>query len=189
MQKIVRGSLSSEESGRVAKAMDVYRSLPIRFYDRGRMDTATIRAKIKILRQTEGIDLVVLDGLLQLDKRRDPRKFEQQWAYLMGIMDDLEAISKEFDIPILASHQISRNPGGRSDKRPQLTDLGHSSAVEQKSSNVLLMYRPAAYGITEEDGKDIAPGYTEIRVAKNRHGQEKMVKLRYDDVCTRFLDW
>jgi replicative DNA helicase len=111
---------------------------------------------------------------------------EQQIA---NISAGIKAIAKELDIPIIAASQLSRaleTRGG--DKRPQLHDIRESGSIEQDADEVLFLYRPEYYGITQdEEGRDMT-GRSEVIVAKHRNGPLGKAVVRYVAKTTRFED-
>jgi replicative DNA helicase len=100
------------------------------------------------------------------------------------ISQDLKALAKELDVPVLALSQLSRAPEARSDKRPQMSDLRESGALEQDADVVMLLHRPEYY---EKVPKN--PGLTEVIVAKQRNGATGTVQLNFVKEQTRFEPW
>lgn len=98
-------------------------------------------------------------------------------------MNDLEDIGLTYNLPILLTHQISRAPAARQNKRPQLSDLAEASFVEQKSAVILFLYRESYYEPVCSDSNG-----AEIIVAKNRHGETGTIQAYYDKQYTRFLN-
>ena len=102
----------------------------------------------------------------------------------------LNSLKKELSIPILALSQLSRAVETRGgDKRPQLSDLRESGAIEQDADMVMFIYRPEYYEITEDAEGNSTVGLTEIIVAKHRNGALENVPLRFEGKYGRFVDW
>ena len=101
----------------------------------------------------------------------------------------LKGLAKELDVPVIALSQLSRAVETRGGvKRPQLSDLRESGAIEQDADMVIFLYRPEYYGITEnEDGSD-ARGTAEVIIAKNRHGAIQTVRLKFLDKFAKFTN-
>ena len=192
VRNIERGSVSSDEILKLNEVCnDLQDNAALTFESMKRMNTTQIRQRVRSLVTAHELDLLVLDGLLQIDdfqvdsltgrarryadaKRRDA---------IENIMNDLEDIGLTYNVPILLTHQISRAPATRQNKRPQLSDLAEASFVEQKSAVILFLYREAYYEPLCEN-----PNGAEIIVAKNRHGETGTIHVYYDKQYTRFLD-
>jgi replicative DNA helicase len=137
------------------------------------------------------LDFLALDGLLQIESLAvSDYDSAKQKAYMdskrrdaiEAIMNDLEDISLTREIPILLTHQLSRAPSGRADKRPVLSDLAEANFVEQKSAVILFLYRDSYYNDEAQENS------AEVICQKNRHGQTGTVHQIYDAQYTRFID-
>jgi replicative DNA helicase len=105
------------------------------------------------------------------------------------ISRSLKVIAKELQIPVIALSQLSRAVETRAgDKRPQLSDLRESGAIEQDADMVMFIYRPDYYDITEDENGNSLRGITEIIVAKHRNGALKNVQLRFIAEQAKFVD-
>ena len=154
-------------------------SLPIYVDDSSLVNTSQIRS---ILRRHRDIGIIFVDyiQLMQLEKT-----VENRVAEVSKIARDLKCIAREFNIPVVAVSQLSRAVEQRQDKRPQLSDLRESGAIEQEADVVLLMYREDYYKRgKEKEQQDIVP--VEIEVAKNRNGALRTVVLDFDKRTNRF---
>jgi replicative DNA helicase len=102
----------------------------------------------------------------------------------------LKSLAKELEIPIIALSQLSRQvenrPGGS--KRPQLSDLRESGAIEQDADMVMFIYRPEYYGLEVDEQNEPTRGRAEVIIAKNRHGALETVKLRFIGQYAKFAD-
>ncbi|MBO73409.1 MAG: hypothetical protein CMD35_07335 [Flavobacteriales bacterium] len=99
-------------------------------------------------------------------------------------------IAKELNVPVIALSQLSRAVETRGgDKRPQLSDLRESGAIEQDADMVMFIYRPEYYEITEDADGNSTVGLTEIIVAKHRNGALENIPLRFQSRFGRFVDW
>lgn len=193
IRHIERGSYTSDQKKTLVKALeDMANEHQLSFESGKRMNTAQIRQRVRTLVIDNGLDLLVLDGLLQIESLSiDPSDSKAQKSYMEskrrdvieGIMNDLEDITLTYETPILLTHQLSRAPSGRADKRPILTDLAEANFVEQKSAVILFLYREAYY-----DAQSSNPDAAEVICAKNRHGMSGTVYQIYDAQFTRFID-
>jgi replicative DNA helicase len=100
----------------------------------------------------------------------------------------LKSIAKELNVPIIALSQLSRAVESRTDKRPQLSDLRESGAIEQDADMVLFIYRPEYYNMNEDNDGNPTDGLAEIIIAKHRNGSLKNVNLRFIDHLAKFTD-
>lgn len=148
-----------------------------------------LRAKCRRLKQQHNIEMVFIDYLQLMTAGGDNKGNREQ--EISQISRSLKALAKELDVPVLALSQLSRavetRPG--SSKRPILSDLRESGAIEQDADLVLFIYRPEYYKIDQfEDGSSTA-GVTEVIIAKHRNGAVGDVKLKFIDKFARFEDY
>lgn len=189
---IQRGSYSAAQKEQIIDAMGLLQQATSLTLEPGaRVNTAQLRQRVRMMVQDNAMDLLVLDGLLQIEGLKiDPRDSTQRQSYVKQqrrdlieeIMGDLEALTLAYKIPILMTHQISRAPAGRADKRPILSDLAEASFVEQKSAVILFLHREGYYTRNADDTS------AEIICAKNRFGGSGTVNIAYDAQRTRFLN-
>jgi replicative DNA helicase len=182
-----RAELDALEHGR-----GYIENLPLFVDDKARMSVLELRSKIKRIQTTTGkLDVVIVD-YLQLMAPSDMRVSREQ--QVAGISAGLLAIAKDFDIPVIALSQLSRETEKRSggDKRPQLSDLRESGTLEQDSALVMMVYRPEYYKKNPE-GKpaldDPERGLMEVIVAKNRFGGVGTAKMRFTHETTAVTEW
>lgn len=137
-----------------------------------------LRNKLRQFRHESGrpIDLIVVDYLQLMNGSGENRQVE-----ISNISRGLKAIAREFGCPLIAASQLSRGPESRADKRPMLSDLRESGAIEQDADLVLLLYRDEYYNDDTEE-----PGVGEIIVAKQRQGETGTVKLAWVGHLTSF---
>ena len=154
-------------------------SLPIYVDDSSLVSTSQIRS---ILRRHKDIGIIFVDYIQLMQSEKT---VENRVAEVSKIARDLKCIAREFNIPVVAVSQLSRAVEQRQDKRPQLSDLRESGAIEQEADVVLLMYREDYYKRgKEKEQQDIVP--VEIEVAKNRNGALRTVILNFDKRTNRF---
>ena len=132
------------------------------------------------LRRVKNLGLVVVDylGLMQSDRRIDNRVNE-----VAEISRNLKLMAKEMGVPVICCAQLSRGPESRNDKRPILSDLRDSGAIEQDADIVLFLYRDEYYNKQTEGGSK-----AEVIIAKNRHGSTGSVELGWFGQYTKFTD-
>jgi len=155
-------------------------SLPIYLDDSSLVNTSQIRS---LLRRHRDIGVVFVDYIQLMQSEKT---IENRVAEVSKIARDLKCIAREFNIPVVAVSQLSRAVEQRQDKRPQLSDLRESGAIEQEADVVLLMYREDYYKKgKEKEQQGIVP--VEIEIAKNRNGALTTVVLDFDKKTNRFI--
>ena len=145
------------------------------------------RSKARRLKIQYDIQLIVIDYLQLMTGTPDTRGNREQ--EVASISRSLKAIAKELDIPIIALSQLNRSVESRGgNKRPQLSDLRESGAIEQDADLVAFIHRPEYYGLTEDENGMPTAGIAEIIVAKHRVGAVDTVKLRFRKEQAKFMD-
>lgn len=139
----------------------------------------TISGMRSKLRRVKNLGMIVIDylQLMQSEKRIDNRVNE-----VADISRNLKLMAKEFNVPVICCAQLSRGPESRTDKRPMLSDLRDSGAIEQDADVVMFLYRDEYYKTEGEDGSTVA----EVIIAKNRHGSVGKVQMGWNGKYTRF---
>lgn len=132
------------------------------------------------------IGAVIVDYLQLMTAGGDNRGSREQEVSM--ISRSLKAIAKELDIPVLALSQLNRSVESREGKRPQLSDLRESGAIEQDADIVLFIHRPEYYGITEDEDGNSLIGVAEIIIAKHRNGPVGDIKLSFKKNLAKFAD-
>ena len=141
-----------------------------------------MRAKSRRLKLEHGLDLLIVD-YLQLMQGRG--RFENRQQELASISRALKILAKELDVPILALSQLSRAPEGRTDHRPQLSDLRESGALEQDADVVLFIFREEMYA-QEAERRAETEGVAELIIGKQRNGPIGTARLAFIKKHTRF---
>jgi len=134
------------------------------------------------LRRVENLGLVVIDylQLMQADRKTDNRVQE-----VADISRNLKIMAKELNVPIICCAQLSRGPESRTDKKPMLSDLRDSGAIEQDADVVMFLYRDEYYK-TDRDPSNQEVNIAEVIVAKNRHGSTGNVEMGWIGKYTKF---
>lgn len=181
LQKIRNGFLEDDEWGRIGIASGQLASASINIADVPNVNVLEIRAMARRLKAMGKLDMIVID-YLQLIKgtgRGDNRQQE-----ISDISRSLKGIARELNIPIIALSQLSRAPEQRADRRPMLSDLRESGAIEQDADMVVFLYRDDYYNEESEE-----KGITEVIIGKQRNGPVGTVKLRFFHEITKFADY
>lgn len=188
LDQIIRGDLSTHEYVIVNNGITKISSAPVYIDDTPALTIFELRAKARRLKENQKVELIIIDYLQLMSGGPDSKGNREQ--EISSISRGLKSLAKELDIPIIALSQLSRQvenrPGGS--KRPQLSDLRESGAIEQDADVVMFIYRPEYYGLEiDETGEDLK-GKAEIIIAKNRHGALDSVYLRFIGKYTKFSD-
>jgi len=148
--------------------------------DTAGLDIMALRAKARKLKSQHGIDFLVIDYLQML---HSTKKHENRHQEVSEISRALKALAKELQVPILALSQLSRAVDSRMDKRPMLSDLRESGAIEQDADVIMFLYRDIVYNPDTEN-----PALAELIVGKQRNGPTGMVQLQFLRELTKFED-
>ena len=186
-KKILNGQLDDEEWKRLDKNVRKLQAAPIYIDDTPGMSIFELRTKARRLVREKGVQVIMID-YLQLMNANGAR-FGSRQEEVSTISRSLKGLAKELDIPVLALSQLNRTVEGREGidgKRPQLSDLRESGAIEQDADMVLFVHRPEYYRIfTDEKGNDLH-GKAQIIIAKHRTGGTGDVLLNFRGEFTRF---
>ena len=178
-KKLVTGKLSENDWDRVAAAAAALNQTRILIDDDPSLSVADMNAKC---RRVDDLGLVVID-YLQLMQSAGGRSYagENRQQVVSDISRALKIMAKELNVPVLCLSQLSRASEGRQDKRPMLSDLRESGAIEQDADIVMFIYREGYYN-KESDNPNLA----ECIVAKNRHGETRTVEMQWVPEYTTF---
>lgn len=186
--KFRKGNLEDHEYQQLHDRIGRLSKAPLFIDDTPGLNVFELRAKCRRMKQQHGIDMVVIDYLqLMQGGSINGGNREQE---ISSISRSIKSIAKELDIPIIALSQLSRMVETRGgDKRPMLSDLRESGAIEQDADLVSFIYRPEYYGFTEhEDGLD-TKGLAEFIIAKHRHGALGTVNMKFIARLAKFADY
>lgn len=187
--KIKSGRLSPDEWKVLEDATKPLSAAKLYIDDTAALSIFEFRSKARRLKLNFNVELIVIDYLqLMTAGTNDARGGNREQEVAM-ISRSLKAIAKELDVPILALSQLNRSVEARGGtKRPQLSDLRESGAIEQDADIVSFIHRPEYFGMTElEDGTPTA-GLAEIIIAKHRNGAVDTVRLRFRHEQAKFVD-
>ena len=181
--RLKTGNLRDEDFPKLSRAAGLIGSSGVWIDDTPAMNLLELRSKARRLKAEYDVALFVIDYLQLLTA---PRNSENRQAEISFISRSLKSLARELRTPLIALSQLSRAPEQRGgDRRPMLSDLRDSGAIEQDADVVLFIYRPERYQdiIDEHPEKK---GIAEINVAKHRNGPTGTVTLAFRDTCTRF---
>ncbi len=185
-QRLRRGQLRDDDYPRLARAAGLLGQAPIWIDDSASLTPLAMRSKARRLKAEHDISLVVVDYLQLMQGPGDSENRQQEISY---ISRSLKALAKELDIPVVALSQLSRAPEqrGGEHRRPQLSDLRESGAIEQDADVVCFIYRQEFYdGPVDPKTNESIEGVAEVIVGKQRNGPTGTAKLYFKKEFTRF---
>ncbi len=186
--KIKNGNLTKGEWEQLDHKIQRLIDAPIFVDDTPALSVFELRAKCRRLKKLHDIQIVIIDYLqLMTASGMNPGSREQEVSL---ISRSLKGLAKELNIPIIALSQLNRGVENRTGegKRPQLSDLRESGAIEQDADMVMFIHRPEYYKITEDEQGNSLIGMAEIIIAKHRNGATGDVRLRFRQELARFED-
>ncbi len=182
MDNMLKGfGMNQKKMLRIAGAAEVLSGKEIYIDDTGANTILDIRAKTRRLKaELKGLDIIIIDYMQLMSASRNRENRQQE---ISEISRSLKILAKEIGIPVIALSQLNRGLESRPDKRPMLSDLRESGAIEQDADIVMFIYRDEVYNEETEE-----PGTAEIIIGKNRHGAIGKIKLRFIPEFTAFRD-
>jgi replicative DNA helicase len=187
-QRLRKGKLHDDEFVRLGRAAGILSHAPIWIDDTPAMGLLEMRSKARRLKIDNDIGMIVVDYLQLM---QGPTNTESRQQEISFISRSLKALARELRVPVVALSQLSRAPEQRTgeNKRPQLSDLRESGAIEQDADLVMFIYRQEVYdGPLDKDGNSIE-GRAEIIVGKQRNGPTGFVNLYFNKTFTRFENY
>jgi replicative DNA helicase len=179
--KVRTGRLDEDDWPRLMSAMTMLSEAPIFIDDTPGLSPTELRSRARRLKREHGLDLVVVD-YLQLMQAQEAG--ENRATEISAITRSLKNLAKELDVPVIAMSQLNRSLEQRPDKRPVMSDLRESGAIEQDADVILFIYRDEVYN---EDSPD--KGTAEIIIGKQRNGPTGKVRLTFLGEYTKFENY
>ena len=176
--RLKTGQLEDEDWTRVTSAMKMLSESKIFIDDEPALSPAKLLSKARRLKREHDLGLVVVDYLQLMQV---PGNSENRATEISEISRSLKAMAKELNLPVIALSQLNRGLESRTDKRPVMSDLRESGAIEQDADIILFIYRDDYYN---KDSND--KGLAEILISKHRNGATGMLKLKFFGEYTRF---
>ena len=182
MGRLRNGQLVGDDFDRIGVAMQKLHASKLVVDDRAALTVAQMRSRARRVARKHGLDLIVVD-YIQLAQGDTQSKNGNREQEVSSISRGLKAIAKEFNVPVIALSQLSRKVEERADKRPLLSDLRESGAIEQDADLILMMYREDYYRPESE-----LKGIAEIIIGKQRMGETGAVQVAFQGKYSRFKD-
>ena len=179
-KKLQTGKLSPEEWNKISMAATALSQTDIRVDDNPSITVAEMNAKC---RRLDNLGLIIIDYLQLMNGSGYGKGGDSRVNVVSEISRSLKIMAKDLNVPVICLSQLSRGPESRTDKRPMLSDLRESGAIEQDADSVMFLYRDEYYNPNTEE-----KGVAECIVAKNRHGEVGTVKLQWVPQYQTFAD-
>ncbi len=187
--KLKRGQLEQYEWEQLNTRLSALTEAPLFIDDTPALTIFELRAKCRRLKAQHDIQLVVVDYLQLMSAGTDNHRGNREQE-ISNISRSMKSLAKELDIPIVAISQLSRAVETRGgSKRPILSDLRESGAIEQDADMVLFIYRPEYYQITEDEQGNSTEGLAQLIIAKHRNGALKDINLRFIQNFAKFIEY
>lgn len=179
LSKLTKGPMGPSDWERLAQTAAKVSKAPLFIDDSPNMSLMEIRAKCRRLKQQHGLELVVVDYLQLMSSGR---KVESRQQEVSEFSRALKLLSKEIEVPVIAISQLNRGAEQRTEKRPMLSDMRESGAIEQDADIVILLHRDDAYD------RDNRPGEADFIVAKHRAGPTDTIAVAFKKDYAHFAD-
>jgi replicative DNA helicase len=177
-QRLRTGQLEDEDWSRVSSAIAMLAEAKIFIDDTPALSPTELRSRARRLAREHGLGLIVVDYLQLMQV---PGNKENRTAEISEISRGLKALAKELNVPVIALSQLNRSLEQRADKRPMMSDLRESGAIEQDADVIVFIYRDEYYNKDSQD-----KGLAEIIIGKQRNGPTGALKLAFHGQYTRF---
>ena len=180
-EKIRRGMLTNDEWNRIMQATDQLKNEKLYIDDTPGIKVSEIFSKCRKLKNKEGLSLVIIDYIQLIGSSRN--NVESRQVEVSEISRNLKALARELNVPVIALSQLSRSVERREDKRPMLSDLRESGALEQDADVVMFLYREAYYDrdLAKENNQIV-----EVNIAKHRNGPTGEFRLSFQKDINAF---
>jgi replicative DNA helicase len=187
--KLRTGQLEAHEWQQLHTAIEKISKAPIFIDDTPGINVFELRAKCRRLKAQHDIQLIIIDYLQLMTGGGDSSKGGNREQEISAISRALKGLAKELNVPVIALSQLSRAVETRGgNKKPQLSDLRESGAIEQDADIVSFIYRPEYYQIMEDENGNSTKGMADIIVSKHRNGALGEVRLRFLGEFSKFAD-
>lgn len=181
--RLLSGQIGQKEYGQITHALDSLSEAQLFVDDTAGIGSIEMRAKARRLKAEHGLNILAIDYVQLMTGRG---RFENRTLELAAISRSLKGLAKELSVPIIVLSQLSRAPEARSDKRPMLSDLRESGALEQDADVVIMIFREEMYKL-DKDVPDESDGMAELIIAKQRNGPTGTVKVAFIKGQTKFM--
>lgn len=186
--KFKDGYLSQQDEESLLNAKETLSKMKLSVIDKSAISINYMRSCCRRIKKESGLSMIIVD-YLQLMSAVGLNRNSNREQEINSISRGLKAIAKEFDVPVIALSQLSRAVEQRGgDKKPQLSDLRESGAIEQDADIVIFVYRPAYYEFEQDAEGNSTEGIGQLIIAKNRNGKTTTVKFKHNESLTQIYD-
>ncbi len=184
LSRLRSGFIKAEDYNRLTQAAGHLAEAPMFIDETASLSIGDLRNKARRLVHQHGVKMVVVDYLQLMSA---PHRFESKAVEVGEISKGLKGIARELSIPVIALSQLNRGVESRTDKRPMMSDLRESGAIEQDADVIAFLYREEYYlrDKTPEDKRNVA----ELIIGKNRNGPTGQILLKFDNKYTKFTNY
>ena len=187
VNKLIQNSLDTKDRAKLVNVEMELEQRRILINDSSNSSISVLKSQCLKHIQEDGVKIIIVDFLQMMSSNRYRNSREVEIGY---ISRELKNIAKDNNVCVIASSQLSRAVESRGgDKRPMLSDLRESGAIEQDADKVIFIHRPEYYGFLEDEDGNSTIGVAEILIAKNRNGKVDDIKLMVDKDFTKFKDF
>jgi replicative DNA helicase len=186
---IRRNMLNDRDMEAIIQATNDLMGKPLFIDDTPGLTITQLRAKARRLKQSENVGLILIDYLQLMTSGRRAESRQQE---VSEISRGVKALARELDVPVICLSQLNRAAEQREGHRPRMSDLRESGSIEQDADVVAMLHRESYYHQGDESWMEENEGkqsLAELIIAKQRNGPTGVIKLNWDNTCTRFYDW
>lgn len=184
-ERFASGRMKEDDWKRLEAGYQNLENLGIHIQVGSTINAEFIRSRSRVLRRRNECDLVIVDYLQLIDGSSRVQTREQE---ISRISRQMKNLATELEIPVIILSQLNRLTETRKDKKPLLSDLRESGAIEQDADLVGLLYRPEYYGFLADDQDRSLQGIGQLLIEKNRHGRTGTIYFKYNESLTRVYD-
>lgn len=192
IRSITNGDVPANQLDELQNISTTVSGMPLHLCDTGGLSINQLIATAKMWKHKHGIKILYVDYLQLITTYDTTQRFQRRDQEVGYISARLKALAKELHIPVVVLSQLSRAPEGRTDKRPLLSDLRESGAIEQDADMILFPFRPAYYCNATTQTTPLTPAeesLTELIIAKYRMGSTGTILWRFDKEVSRVGEW
>ena len=187
-QKLRTGKLPENDWVKLSDAVGKLADAPIYIDDTPGLSVLEMRSKARRLKSEQNISMIIVDYLQMMESSMSGRGSDNRQQEISQISRAMKGLAKELDVPIIALSQLSRAVESRPDKRPMLSDLRESGAIEQDADVVMFVYRPEYYKIEKFHDGSPTDNMAEIIIGKQRNGPTGTIRMTFARQYGRFQD-
>ena len=183
LSKLRKGLMADKEMGNIAQVCGLISGSPLFIDETASLTVAEMRNKCRRMAHQHGVKLIMVDYLQLMN---GPEGYDNKAAEVAEISKGLKSIARELKVPVIALSQLNRGVESRTDKRPMMSDLRESGAIEQDADVIAFLYREEYYMRDKTPSDQV--GTAEVIIAKNRNGPTGVFHLKFFSNQTRFSD-